>query len=99
MFAAASDEPRLGEGAQLQRYRAERDVGHSAVDVTRARLAIPDEPQDFAPARRGDRGEHAAVEHVMNLDQTKMKGKRGLQRMNRVAFVHGDRRAGTVDDA
>src|SRR5688572_24328824 len=58
VLAAAGDEPGLAQRFQLERDRAERDVGQRRVDVTGGALAIPDESEDLAAARGGDGGKH-----------------------------------------
>ena len=55
VIAAARDEPCGAQGAELQRDGAERDIGHRRVDSPCRELLVPDQPQDFAAARGGDR--------------------------------------------
>ena len=56
-IAPADDEAGVLEGPELQRHRAKRDVGHGRGDVAGRHLALPDQPEDFPAAGRGDGGE------------------------------------------
>ena len=76
MVGAAGHEPRIRQGAQLERHRAERHIRHRGMDLSGGALGLPHQPQDLAAAWRGEGGQNRGVEHVLNLDQTKMKGNR-----------------------
>ena len=50
--------------------------GIASMDPARRQFLPPHEPQNLAPARRGNRGkDHRSDLHVFNLDKTKMKSK------------------------
>ena len=65
-FDAHVHQAGLGQRAQVQRHRAERDVGHRLVDGTGLQLVFPHQAQDLAPAGRGDGRQHLGVE-VMTI--------------------------------
>src|SRR6478672_8519515 len=50
-IAAALDQSRVAERAQLQRDGAERDVGHRRMNVPCCTFLIPDQAKDLAPSR------------------------------------------------
>ena len=61
------------EAPELQRHGPERHVGHRLVNGAGPQFPIPDQAENFAPARRGDGREHGRFKlHDFNLYKTKL---------------------------
>ena len=56
-LGADRHQPGVGQRLELQRHRAEGDVGHRRVDVPGAALLVPHQPQDLLPPGRGEHGQ------------------------------------------
>jgi hypothetical protein len=66
------DQPGIGQRFQLERHGAEGDVRHRRMDVAGTPLLVPDQPQDFLPARRGESGQDREYRgHGITLVKTK----------------------------
>lgn len=72
-FGPDIDETSRREAPELQRHGPERHVGHRLVNGAGPQFPIPDQAENFAPARRGDGREHGRFKlHDFNLYKTKL---------------------------